>query len=183
MMFHLLKWSMSLRGNNIFLIGMPGSGKSTIGRKLAEQLHLSFIDLDDEIEKKEGSSVQEIFKKHGEDYFRELERQALLNVVTVNTSAVISTGGGTPCFFDNLTVIKSNGISVFIDTSPAELLKRLNTSEQDKRPKLSDVRELSVTLNNLREERLPFYESADIRWDGRQNVEDLIVAIKGCMST
>lgn len=183
MMFHLLKWSMSLRGNNIFLVGMPGSGKSTIGRQLAEQLHFSFIDLDEEIEKNVGATVQEIFRKYGEDHFRELERQALLNVVKGNTGAVISTGGGTPCFFDNLTVIKSNGISIFIDTSPAELLKRLSTAEQNKRPTLSDGKELSVTLNKLREERLPFYESADIHWDGRQNVDDLIVAIKDCMPT
>ncbi|MEP2025618.1 shikimate kinase, partial [Reichenbachiella sp.] len=86
----------------IFLIGMPGSGKSTLGKELAEKLGRNFFDLDAEIERMAGWVIPDIFAQVGEDYFRELENSVLLMLIRLNEPAVIATGGGAPCFYDNI---------------------------------------------------------------------------------
>jgi shikimate kinase len=85
----------------IFLIGFMGCGKSTIGKKLAKTLSCKFIDLDKYIERKTGESIQQIFKEKGEKYFRVLETESLMEICE-SDNLVIATGGGTPCFFDNM---------------------------------------------------------------------------------
>ncbi len=109
----------------IFLIGMPGSGKTTIGQKLAEKLSIPFFDLDEIIEEKTGSTIDEIFSREGEEFFRKLESKYLEEVINNYSSFVLSTGGGTPCFHQNMELIKKSGISVYLDVSAEELNRRL----------------------------------------------------------
>ena len=101
----------------IFLIGYMGSGKTTLGKKLATKLELPFIDTDEEIVKQIGMSITEYFSQHGEDAFRTLEREQLRKFA--ENAAVISTGGGAPCFFDNMEWIRANGYACLLYTSPS----------------------------------------------------------------
>src|SRR6187402_3759097 len=103
-----------------FLIGLPGSGKTTLGRKLATTLKIPFVDLDHEIEERETISTQVIFKKFGEKYFREVESTVLKAWCERMGSFVMATGGGAPCFFDNMDTINQAGKSIFIDVSASE---------------------------------------------------------------
>src|SRR5688500_7926474 len=98
----------------VFLIGFMGSGKSTVGKKLAQKMTLDFIDLDAYIEKQRQKTISYFFENFGEEKFREIERDALAELLEKD-NVVISTGGGTPCFFDNMEKIKKNGISVYIE--------------------------------------------------------------------
>jgi len=117
---------------NIFLIGYMGSGKSSVGSKLAAKLNMPFIDLDDYIEKKESKSIGEIFELDGEASFREKER-ACLNEVLTHENTVISVGGGTVCYFDNMKLINTNGISIYLKASVDTIFNRLKNAKT-KRP-------------------------------------------------
>ena len=113
--------------SKIFLIGMPGSGKSTIGKKLASQLNYSFLDFDAELERTEGATIKAIFELKGEAYFRQVEAQVLSKVSDQKKNIVIATGGGTPCYYNGLNLMNLTGISVFIDVSPKVLIERLES--------------------------------------------------------
>jgi len=97
----------------IFLIGMPASAKTTLGEKLAAHLQIPFIDLDDVIVKAAGKSIKEVFEQEGEDHFRELEHDALHQSINAHPGFIMATGGGTPCFFDNMKVMKKAGTVYF----------------------------------------------------------------------
>jgi shikimate kinase len=112
----------------IFLVGYMGSGKSTLGKKLAHNLKHDFIDLDSYIEEQEGRTIKEIFADDGEDYFRKLERVYLHRVIDTE-NVVISVGGGTPCFFDNMEQMNEYGMTVYINMHPKALIPRLQLSE------------------------------------------------------
>lgn len=146
----------------IFLIGLMGSGKSLIGKRISKQINLPFIDLDEEIEKQEGLSVVKIFSQKGNDYFRTIEAAALRKHSEAK-EFVMATGGGTPCFYDNMDFIQQTGTSVYLDTPVKEIVKRLNTRQKNKRPLLQDVssEKLEQTMKTMLEDRLPFYERAD----------------------
>src|SRR5690606_15597523 len=109
----------------IFLVGMLGSGKTTLGKQLAARLNIPFVDMDWEITKKENRSVQEIFAEKGEDYFREVEAAVLRELASSNGSMIIGTGGGAPCFHQGIDVINAAGLSIFLDVSVEELMSRL----------------------------------------------------------
>lgn len=109
----------------IFLIGFMGSGKTTLGRPLASRLGYDFLDLDKVIEEGEGSTVVEIFAAQGEEYFRTLERRYLQDIIVHGGNAVVSTGGGTPCFNGNMELMNTNGITVYLKLSPGMLADRL----------------------------------------------------------
>jgi shikimate kinase len=146
----------------IYLIGMPGSGKTTLGKQLASKLALSFVDLDHEIERHENKSIPEIFDLQGEDYFRQIESELLKQWASSSKSFVMSTGGGTPCFHGGMEVINQSGISIFLDAPVTQLVKRVE--KETKRPLLqtSDQKELTDKLENLRASRLTFYRQAKI---------------------
>ncbi|WP_337044801.1 shikimate kinase [Emticicia sp. 17c] len=151
---------------NIFLVGMPSSGKSTLGRQLAKSLGYEFIDLDARIETAEGKKISEIFALNGEEYFRKIENQQLKKIQK-DMRLVVATGGGVPCFLDGLEYIKANGISIFLDVKPDRLLERMQVSKKNERP-LYDLenKDLLSVLTEKYNERLPFYTQADITIEG-----------------
>lgn len=149
----------------IFLIGFMGCGKSTIGKKLALNIEYNFIDLDVYIQDQECKSINEIFK-NGEDYFRKIERVYLQSAIkTKNT--VIAVGGGTPCYFDNMQLMKENGLTIYIDMHPTELISRLRLSKQN-RPLIASLQENELSnfvFKNLNE-RKEYYNKAHKIVDG-----------------
>lgn len=147
----------------VFLIGMMGAGKSSIGKLLAKQLGQSFIDLDEFIEEKEERSIEDIFKLKGVEYFREVERKALLEVCNQRADAIVATGGGTPCFFDNIEVMKSSGVTIYLKANNTILLARLQ-EDAHTRPLLSHQTndEMLETLDSLFLRRKNFYEKAEL---------------------
>ena len=149
----------------IFLIGYMGSGKTTLGRALAQATGLDFLDLDDFIVEREGKTIKEIFSEKGEKGFRELERDSL-RLARDCGAGIIACGGGTPCFFDNMDFISREGISVWLDASIECLTSRLS-AERSARPLLANISEedLRKKIEKDLESRNPFYEKALIRFD------------------
>tara|TARA_B100000401_G_scaffold284780_1_gene194637 strand:- start:313 stop:810 length:498 start_codon:yes stop_codon:yes gene_type:complete len=121
----------------IFLLGFMGAGKTTIGRDLANSMNFKFIDLDEYIEKKENSTVFDIFNKKGEKHFRHLEHYSLKELILLN-NIVIATGGGTPCFFDNISIMNKYGLTIYINVDYQTLLSRIKKTK-DKRPLLKNI--------------------------------------------
>ncbi|MBR6729417.1 MAG: shikimate kinase, partial [Clostridia bacterium] len=110
---------------NIVLIGLMGSGKSTIGKKLSRRLHLPFIDMDDFIENKEGKTIRQIFAEKGEAYFRNAETQAAKEL-GARGGHIIATGGGAVLNSQNMEYLKENSVVVFLDRSPKDILKKID---------------------------------------------------------
>jgi shikimate kinase len=146
----------------IFLVGFMGSGKSTVGKKLASQLKYKFIDLDDTIASINGLSVVEIFNIKGEAHFRKLESEVLRSISTAENT-VIATGGGTPCFNDNMKWLTENGITVFLKAHPATIFHRVAPSKA-KRPLISGLNDVDLMdfITNEYKNRLPFYNQASL---------------------
>jgi shikimate kinase len=164
----------------IYLIGFMGSGKSHIGQLLSSAMGLHYIDLDKEIEKKD-MSISEIFEKKGEDYFRKLEREALLKTSALEKT-IIACGGGTPCFFDNMEWLNRNGITVFLNPAIEILIERL-INEREKRPlllKKSD-NEIHNYIIELLKTRMQFYQKADFEIQEADEIK-IITRIKEIIS-
>lgn len=142
---------------------MPGSGKTTLGKQLAALVNLPFIDLDSEIEKKEGKSVSKIFNENGEPYFRQAEAETLRQTTAATFSFIMATGGGTPCFYDGIEFMNSVGVTVFLDVPVNELSNRLGKEQAGPRPLLQTDTTISETLEQIRLSRLKFYEQATFR--------------------
>jgi shikimate kinase len=140
----------------IFLIGMPGSGKSTIAGVLAEKLAIAFIDLDIVIEIMHGKSITEIFKEVGEEEFRKIESNVLISLIASSESFILATGGGTPCFFNHMQRMKDSGVTIYLNTPVDILIKR--TTENKERPLLMDKPE--EKLMTLLDNRANYYEQA-----------------------
>ena len=159
---------------NIFLVGMPSSGKTTLGKALARQLSYRFLDTDRLIVKQTGLAIKDIFAQKGEDYFRALEAETLRGIGP-NHKLVVATGGGAPYFYDNMAYIKQNGISVFLDVSPAEILRRIRLQPANNRPMFDkNSEQLLEDLQKKYDERRPTYLQADIRMDGTTTVHELM---------
>ena len=144
----------------IYLIGYMGSGKSSIGKKVATRLGYTFFDLDQVIEKDQNASVSDIFNEKGEKIFRSLERLALHQTFSMN-NVVISTGGGTPVFFDNMHLMNSNGLVIFLKADADFLVSRL-THKQNQRPLLASLspEEMKQFVKEQVAARSPFYQKA-----------------------
>lgn len=155
---------------NVFLVGMPSSGKSTVGKALSTLLHYAYIDLDHRIEQKLGKPISAVFSEQGESYFREVESQLLKEIVT-DSGLVVATGGGVPCFFDNMDFIKANGISVFLDVPAEELISRIEHHGVSDRPLLAKMTMLGNELRTKLEYRYPFYSRADVTIHGVTDAE------------
>ncbi len=144
----------------IFLIGYMGSGKTSLGEKLAYKLEHEFVDLDAYIEKEEGRTISQIFEEDGEDYFRKLERVYLHRIID-QEDVVISTGGGTPCFFDNMEQMNEYGKTIYINMHPKALIPRLKSSPET-RPLLEgkDEKEMLDYIFKSLRERERYYNKA-----------------------
>ena len=137
-----------------------GSGKTTLGRELASKMKLSFLDLDKYLEEKYFKTIPQIFEEEGEAGFRQKE-QACLHEVSSFEGVVIATGGGVPCFFDNIEVMNETGYCVFLDVASGELADRLLKSKSE-RPliKGKSPEELESFIDSMMEKRRPYYEGA-----------------------
>ncbi|MDR0938084.1 MAG: shikimate kinase [Mediterranea sp.] len=144
----------------IFLTGYMGAGKTTLGKALARKLGIPFIDLDWHIEERLHQTISELFARRGEDSFRELER-SMLHEVAEFENVVISTGGGVPCFFDNMEFMNRVGTTIFLDVSPEVLFRRLRVAKRQ-RPILQGLGdgELKAFIAKALEERAPYYSQA-----------------------
>lgn len=123
-----------------FLIGYMGSGKSTVGKLLSEELNHKFYDLDQEIEKEYGLAISEIFARRGEIFFRKAERKMLQKLIALDEDAIVSLGGGTPCYGDNMELIKNADSvrSIYLKLNIQTLLQRLKQEKED-RPMISHL--------------------------------------------
>jgi shikimate kinase len=164
---------------NLFLIGFMGSGKSTIGRELSRLSGLSFVDTDDEIERRESQSISAIFKERGEAAFRMLERE-LLQELCEGGPYIIASGGGTACSEANLALMRSSGMVVYLRCSVQELYDWLSQHKAD-RPLLAgkDGETLKQWIEEELQKRSSFYEQADIIADTwHMSPEDLWLLIQ-----
>ncbi|MEO6229806.1 MAG: shikimate kinase [Ferruginibacter sp.] len=146
--------------SNIFLIGFMGSGKSHWGKIWAEENKCSFVDLDEVIEKMAGRSIAQIFEINGEDYFRKLEAETLRSCASLQNT-LIASGGGTPCYYDNMEWMNANGITIYLTCTAQDVLKRV-AEEQEKRPLIKKLNpaELLFFIEQKLAERFPFYSRA-----------------------
>ena len=156
----------------IFLIGYMGAGKTTVGRKLAKELDLSFIDLDLYIEGRYHRSIRQLFAERGEEGFRDIERR-LLHEVAAFEDVLVSTGGGTPCFFDNMSFMNEAGTTIYLKVSVDELANRLEVCKQT-RPVLQNRsgEELKSFVQESLDSRRPFYDQAKVIFDAEQMMTD-----------
>ena len=155
----------------IFLIGYMGAGKTTLGKAFARAMGLAFVDLDWYIEERYHKTVRQIFEERGEDGFRELEKR-MLHEAGEFENVVISVGGGTPCFFDNMEYMNSVGETVFLDVDVKVLFRRLKVAKQQ-RPLLANKtdEELMAFIVEALQKRLPFYSKAKYVFNG-ERLED-----------
>ena len=151
-----------------------GSGKSLLGKRLAEKLGWNFIDLDEMLEKGEQMTISEIFSKRGESVFRELEAKYLRSTQEA-ANTIIATGGGTPCFFDNLTWMKETGITIYLQASPSTLLERLKDGIAH-RPLLNGKtdEELVEYIEDLLFKREPYYNQANYSCNANLDLQSLV---------
>lgn len=166
----------------IYLIGMPASGKSTFGKLVAEKLNYNFLDLDALIEEGNNSTIPQIFEQKGEDFFRKEEQKALQLTFNLDKT-IIATGGGTPCFFDNLEKMKENGIVSFLNVEIDILAKRTFEAQQkqnDNRPLFkgaTSFENLHKLISQKWEDRKSFYGQAHFEVKNN-NLSDFLEKLK-----
>ncbi len=163
----------------IFLIGYMGSGKTTLGRKLASRLNYDFIDLDHALEEQAGMTIAEYFSSFGETAFRVAESE-ILKLTAYPENVIISTGGGAPCFFDNMDWMNTNGTTLYIKLSAKTLADRLEHGKEA-RPILRDKHgdELVTFIAEKLTEREPFYTRAKVIVDGLGLTADKAAQVLG----
>jgi len=165
----------------IFLVGLPGSGKTTLGKELAKSLKLPFIDLDLEIEKTEGSTIPKIFKQKKEDYFRKVESRELKKWCAEPYDFVMATGGGVPVYFDNIDHMNQSGKSIFLDVPASEISKRIVNENISDRPLFAKAHPESIKdhVEFMRSHRLPFYKKAHYTLSGTTiSADELLKVLK-----
>ncbi|MCK9422440.1 MAG: shikimate kinase [Bacteroidales bacterium] len=150
----------------IYLIGYMASGKSNLGRLLSEELRFRFIDLDSMFEERYKVTILDFFERYGEELFRKIEQKLLYETAGYDNT-VIATGGGTPCFFDNMEFINTSGTSIYLRWEIPELTERLRHIRK-KRPilKTIDPENLENTVSNHLKQRSVYYERAHVTVDG-----------------
>ena len=163
----------------IVLIGYMASGKTSIGKKLAEKLNYNFIDLDDLIEDKENMSVTDVFKEKGEIYFRKQESYYLNRLLESENNTILSVGGGTPCYSGNIDVILSaeNVRSIYLKASLTTLVNKLMTKKAT-RPLIAHIETTEEMIEFIGKhlfERIQFYNKAEIQVSIDNKTKDDIV--------
>jgi shikimate kinase len=163
-----------------FLVGMPSCGKSSLAKIIGKEINIQFIDLDKEIEIVEKRSINEIFNIKGEGYFRKIESEVLNSIIKSNKSFIMATGGGTPCYNDNMKIINNNGISIFLDVKISELETRLKNKKD--RPLLNRYQDKGKILKKIYDERKSYYHESnytisDIK-DQKTEILSIILQLK-----
>lgn len=174
-MLHILLSLLLTLQKSIYIVGMMGSGKSYWGNLLGKALNLPLLDLDKCIEKKASKSIKSIFENDGESSFRLLEKNILTEIFSM-PHAIIATGGGTPCFFDNMHQMNEHGITLWLQCSIPTLVNRL-LPEMAERPLLKNMNEASLQdfLQEKLKERTPFYkQSTFCILESEQTLSDII---------
>ena len=165
----------------IFLIGLPGSGKTTLGKQVAKSLAIPFVDLDQAIEKAERKTITEIFKDSKEDYFRKVESELLNKWAQSNTDYLMATGGGAPCFFDNIKTMNDSGLTFFLDVPPMEIAHRIDAAKNEDRPLIKSMSfdVLKDQIEQLRSRRISYYQQAKIILIGKNiTAEEMLSLIR-----
>ncbi len=154
-----------------------GAGKSHTGRLLAQKIDVPFLDMDEQIELQEGKSISTIFDTIGEDGFRQLEHKYLESLSTIE-SAVIATGGGTPCFHDNMDLMQSQGKTIYLRTHPNLLVQRLS-KEQSKRPIIANLspKDLPLFIGEQIQLRSSYYEQAELVYFQEEEGQDIVTEL------
>lgn len=154
-----------------------GSGKSTMGRALASELNLTFIDLDTFLEERFFKTIPQIFAEEGEDAFRKKERKVLEEVASFD-NVIVATGGGAPCFFDNMELMNESGYCIFLDVHVSSLVNRLLHARIE-RPliKGKSPEELREFIEELMKKRRPFYEKAHYVLTGSEILPEQIIEL------
>ena len=164
----------------IFLIGYMGAGKTTLGRALAKDMNIQFIDMDSYIETRFCKTISKIFAEKGEDGFREIERR-ILHEVGDFEDVIISTGGGTPCLFDNVEYMNRQGTTVFLDVPEERLFIRLSIARNN-RPLIKEKsdEELKSFITEQLEKRRPHYEKAQFRFvaDKLEDIKQISMSVE-----
>lgn len=153
--------------NRVFLIGFMGSGKSTVGHLLARSIDWQFIDLDLYIEKTQKRTIAEIFASDGEQIFRQIEREAL-HQVTKLERVIVATGGGSPCFEDNMKFMNREGLTIYLELTPEVLMQRLKDAKAS-RPLIAGKNEAELLdfIKSKLKEREAYYKKAAVIADAR----------------
>lgn len=161
----------------IFLIGFMGCGKSTLGKRLARKINYEFMDMDTIIEEKEGMSVREIFEKKGEAWFRESE-SVFLKSLDPSKNIVVATGGGAPCFGDNMELMNTIGTTVYLKMSPSSLASRLENARHV-RPLIKNLTPglLPDFIQERLKEREPWYSRASCIIKGENVKPDHVISL------
>ena len=157
----------------VFLIGLPGSGKTTLAKQVSEELNFQYFDLDDEIEKSAGLKVGDIFKT-GETEFRKIETEILNKVIQKGANFILATGGGAPCFNDNISLMKKSGTVIFLDVPLDEIVNRISKQNINRPLLTGDVRE---RIQKLREQRINIYKQAHFTLSGANTQPSAIVRL------
>lgn len=165
----------------IYLIGFMASGKTTVGKLLAKKLELDFIDLDSFIEKRFFKSVSQIFQDEGEERFREIEQNALREISDFE-NVIIATGGGTPCFFDNMKLMNQIGTTFYLYFDELSLIKRLELTNKKKRPLIANLskEQLIQYIQKTLPKREVFYNQSNyiIKGTDEELVEQIVELFK-----
>jgi shikimate kinase len=160
----------------IIIIGFMASGKSTIAKALAHELGFKFLDIDTLIEEHENKTITQIFAENGELYFRNLEREILFSLSN-RKFIVVASGGGTPCFEDNMDFINQHFISVYLNADSNLLFHRLRLKKRS-RPLVANSENLQQTIGILLSEREKFYKRANVLLDiSSNNTKQIVSAI------
>jgi len=160
----------------IVLIGYMGSGKSTVAKQLARALDLPFKDLDDYIETREKVTIKEIFNTKGEIYFRKQEGTYLLELLQDQKAGVLALGGGTPCYGNNMEIIKKYSLSVYLKGNIATIAQRLR-NEKAKRPLIASLNDEQLTefvAKHLFERKIYYEQAFRIVVIDQKTVKDLV---------
>ncbi len=151
-------------------------GKTSFSKKLSNKMKLSFIDLDREIEKRENCKIPYIFENKGENYFREIETKYLYEIINENDDFILSCGGGTACFNNNINIMNDNGITICINLPVATIIQRLSNAKTE-RPLLKNIDKKNIynIISSLLTEREEYYKKAKITINGlNYNLPEII---------
>lgn len=158
----------------IYLIGYMGSGKSTLGRVLAKALDIAWLDLDTLIESSYKISIPDFFRKYGESAFRDVEHK-VLNDIALIPDQVVSTGGGAPCFYNNMQLMNQTGLTIYLQAAPSLILTRIGPYAW-KRPLFQQMEGTDILekISRHLESREAFYNQAQFTIDAANpNIEEL----------